>query len=108
MRKLTLTLCAAALAATAAGSSLACEGKHGGEQRGGRMFENMDVNGDGTITKEESQAHALEKFTKMDADADGKVTKEEAEAFHKARKEEWMKKRAEKAADVKEDKKEEN
>lgn len=78
-------------------------GEKDGHHKHGAMFEKMDANSDGVVSKDEFvQAHE-EKFNKMDADGNGEVSKEEAEA----KRAEWRKKMEEKRAEHKE-KKEEN
>ncbi len=62
---------------------------HGGKNRGEKMFEKHDTNGDGVISKEEFMAHAEERFGKMDKDGDGKVTKEEAREVREEMKKKW-------------------
>jgi Ca2+-binding EF-hand superfamily protein len=56
------------------------EGPHDKENRGAKMFEKQDANGDGVISEDEFLARAREHFATMDANKDGKVTKEESEA----------------------------
>lgn len=60
---------------------------------GDKMFEKIDTNKDGAISKAESQAFNDAKFTAMDANKDGKVTKEEAKAHFDAKRAEWKAKR---------------
>ena len=55
--------------------------------RGAKMFEKQDTNGDGVISKAEFLSHAEERFSKLDSDGNGEVTKEEAKAAHEAMKE---------------------
>jgi Ca2+-binding EF-hand superfamily protein len=78
----------------------------GGSHHKGRMFEKLDLNGDGVVTREEFNKAHEERFNKMDADSDGKVTKEEAqkaaEEWHAKMKEhrkERMDKRGDGSAD---------
>ena len=94
MKKLlTFTVCAMALAAAPAfaGNHEGMKKHHG--DKGAKMFEKHDIDGDGVITKEEALKNATERFEKMDADGDGSVTKEEARAAHEAMKEKWKEKR---------------
>jgi collagen type III alpha len=56
---------------------------HGGKCNG--MFEQMDVNKDGKITKVESAQAAAERFKKVDTNGDGAFTQEELRAAHEAR-----------------------
>ncbi len=53
--------------------------------KGGKIFEKHDTNGDGSISKDEFLTHATERFEKMDADGNGEVSKEEAKSAHKAK-----------------------
>jgi|GEM_PF-1933038 len=53
------------------------------ENRHGKMFEYMDANSDGMVTKDEFNAFGEKKFKKMDANGDGKVSAEEMKASHK-------------------------
>ncbi|WP_370177940.1 EF-hand domain-containing protein [Alteriqipengyuania sp.] len=59
-------------------------GKRGGHM-GGAMLARADSNGDGRLTLQEFQAHALERFDRADADKNGTVTAEERKAAHEAR-----------------------
>lgn len=68
--------------------------KHHGGKHKDKMFENLDANGDGAISKAEFLTNAEERFSKMDADGDGSITKEEGKAFHDAMKEKWKSKKA--------------
>lgn len=47
---------------------------HGKE---GMMFQNMDANGDGVVTKSEFKAFNNKRFKEMDANGDGKLTPED-------------------------------
>ena len=53
--------------------------------RGDKMFERVDTNKDGAISREESQAFHNARFSEMDSNSDGKVSKEEANAYHKSK-----------------------
>jgi len=59
-------------------------------QRGERMIQRLDVDGDGKVSQAEMLQRAAETFQRFDADGDGKVTKAEIDAkrkvFHDARK----------------------
>ncbi len=57
--------------------------------RGAKMFEKHDTDGDGVVTKEEALSHAEARFDKMDADGDGKLTKDEAKAAKEKMREKW-------------------
>lgn len=53
----------------------------------GKMFEAMDANGDGMVSKDEFVASHMKRFEKMDANTDGNVSKEEIEAYRAAKRE---------------------
>lgn len=58
----------------------------GGERRGrghGNKFAKLDVDGDGTISQAEAQAHPrfADRFAELDADKDGKLTQDEVAAM---------------------------
>ncbi len=57
-----------------------------------KMWKEMDANGDGSISKEESTAFGNKKFDERDTNHDGKVTREEWDAFHNAKMEEMKSK----------------
>lgn len=59
------------------------------------MWNELDANNDGFISKEESNAYSNKKFEEKDADKDGKVTKEEWEAHRKAKMEKMKEKHKE-------------
>ncbi len=48
-----------------------------------KMWETMDADKDGTVTKKEFEAAHMKKFDSMDANKDGKITKEEKMQAHK-------------------------
>jgi hypothetical protein len=56
------------------------------------MFDEMDTNHDGVISKEESTAFGARKFDERDANHDGKVTKAEWIAFNEAMAEKFKEK----------------
>jgi len=69
---------------------------HGDSDRGrkGSMFKQIDVDGDGAVSREEHEAAIArmaddrrERFNTMDSDGDGSVTRKEAAAARKHRKE---------------------
>lgn len=81
--KVSVFISTAMLAALAAAPVLADKGgKHG-------HFTKLDLNGDGSVTKQEFAAHHDAMFDKMDKNADGLLTKDEIRAMvkkrHKAR-----------------------
>ena len=91
MKKFLIATTALVFAGTAS-IAIAGDGHHDGKKRHHhmeKMFEKIDTNGDGVITKEESLAFHDKKFAKMDADSDGKVTKDEVKAYHEAKRAEY-------------------
>ena len=92
MKKLTLAA-ASALTLALAVPMIAQAGGH----KGGKHFEQMDTNGDGTITRAEVELQAIESFGKSDTNADGFLTQEELKAAHEAHRAEMKAKWAEKA-----------
>ena len=59
---------------------------HGGKKHGAgkkEMFQKMDQNKDGKISKEEWNAFHESRFTELDKNKDGSVTEEELAEFHK-------------------------
>jgi Ca2+-binding EF-hand superfamily protein len=65
-------------------STLAGVGVAAAQPGGGKHFERLDTNGDGTVTTAEFQAGALARWTEADANKDGKVTVDEFKAVHEA------------------------
>ena len=88
MRKSLIAVVSAMFIGGSAFSAMA--GNHGGDKHpeGGhhkhmdKMFDRMDSNSDGAVSKDEFISHAEKRFMKMDADNDGSVTKEEAKKHH--------------------------
>lgn len=76
---LTLAFSVPAFAGDVAGGP---DGKPGPRHHKGMMFEKLDTDGNGEVTKAEFQAFHDKKFAEMDADGNGVVTKAEAEAAH--------------------------
>ena len=60
----------------------------GGPSRGEERFQEMDINGDGEITRAEMAETRTEKFAEADANGDGLLSYDEGIAAHKARMEE--------------------
>ncbi len=60
-------------------------GGKGGKFAGGGMMARADADGDGRLTLQEFQSHALERFDRADANNDGTVTAAERKAAHDAR-----------------------
>lgn len=48
----------------------------------GHMFQMMDTDKDGKVSKQEWQAHHDKRFSELDADKDGFITQEEMKAHH--------------------------
>lgn len=69
------------------------DGAH--HQKGGMMFEKLDLNNNGEITREEFVAFHETKFTEIDKDASGVITPDEAEAAKAEWKEKMKERRAE-------------
>jgi hypothetical protein len=87
MKKLVaLTAVVLALGITGASAEDHGDGKGHGP-RGAKMFEKLDADGNGSVTKDEFMKAQEEHFAKMDANGDGSFTKEEAEAMHAKMKE---------------------
>lgn len=88
MKKLSILAVTALVAIGGATSSLACDKCKGKGEYKGKMFEMMDINKDGVITKAEALSKAEEKFDKTDTNGDGTITKEETKEHHKKMKKE--------------------
>jgi len=73
----------AALLATGVATMYTAEAGNKGAQRGAKMFDRVDTNGDGKITQDEFMARSAERFDMMDQDGNGEVTKEEAQKAYK-------------------------
>ena len=59
-------------------------------------FEELDANGDGSVTEAEMQAHRAAQFTAADTDGDGSLSRAELEAQMKSGKEDRMTRRLDK------------
>ena len=84
-RLITIALAAAlsgAAAMSASAGPMGGEGmaRHGGPAYMGRLFNRLDANHDGVVTREEAAGAPMPRFDRMDAKADGKVTAEEIDA----------------------------
>lgn len=93
MKKLMIaTVAGLALSHAAIAADMAPAGKDAkGPRHHGRMFEKMDTNSDGAVTKEEARTFHEKRFDEMDANKDGKVTKEETKAYFDKKREEHKK-----------------
>jgi hypothetical protein len=99
MKKLlALTAAVFALGITGASAEDHPPGPHG--KFGEKMFERLDVDKDGKVTKEEFLKAQEEHFAKMDANGDGAFTQEEAKAMKEKFREMRKEKEGEKAGDV--------
>ncbi len=69
-----------------ASAALAHNQGHGGGKgaRAERMFERMDTDQDGRVTREDARAYAADRFARMDANNDGQITKAERRDARKA------------------------
>jgi Ca2+-binding EF-hand superfamily protein len=79
MRKILLAAAGLAILASGAGLALAQQGpgSDGGRQFG--LFQ-ADANSDGTVTRQEFDAHRVARFATLDANHDGSLTREEMRA----------------------------
>lgn len=92
-RKSLLAVSLVVAASLSAGIAFADSGKEGKKGPGHHgMFERMDANGDGKITKDEARKMSEARFQKLDGNGDGAVTSEEAKAAHEKMRAEWAKK----------------
>ena len=66
-------------------TAAAAAGHRGGE----RLFNKLDANDDGVVTREEEAAMAARRFQKLDADGDGSITAEELKSKHRCKKRSW-------------------
>jgi len=56
--------------------------RHPRPPMGGPMFEKIDTDNDGSISRDEWMSHHAEMFSKIDKDGDGQITKSEMK-FHR-------------------------
>jgi hypothetical protein len=99
MKKLVaLTVVVLALGVTAASAEHHGDDKDHGP-RGAKMFEKLDADGNGSVTKDEFMKAQEAHFAEMDANGDGAFTKDEAEAIREKIKE-MRKQREETKADA--------
>ena len=87
MNKFVLTAAMAVSLGLVSGAAMAEH--HEGHDKGAKMMEKIDANGDGMVSRDEFLTKHEEKFNEMDADDDGNLTQEEMEAARKAMKEKW-------------------
>lgn len=83
MNKIILTLISVATVSVlgCAQNGMHHKGEH--KAKAHKMWQKMDANSDGSVTKDEFIKMHEEMFTKMDGNKDGKVTTEEMMAAHK-------------------------
>lgn len=65
------------------------------EKRAAERFKKSDMNGDGTLSKEEFLVRSEKRFNEIDADHDGKITPKEMKTHRQAKRAEHEKRRAE-------------
>ena len=80
-----LLLLGAAVLVFQATPVLADNHKGGHGNKGAKMFEKHDTNGDGAISEAEFLEHAKAKFSERDTNGDGSITMEEAKAAKEAK-----------------------
>ena len=98
MKNIKLSALIAALAVGVSLPVLAHADHHGGKGKKGMMFEMLDANADGNVTKAEVEAANAARFAEIDANSDGELTKDEMTAHREAKRAEWEAKRAERMA----------
>lgn len=86
MKKLTLVAASALTLALAVPVVAQAHGHMGG----GKHFEKLDTNADGTVARSEAEAAAALAFAEIDANRDGSITDAELKANHEARRAEKM------------------
>ncbi len=69
-------------------------GEHHGGPGGRHMFEDIDANHDGSISKDEWVAHGEKMFKDFDANHDGKISQDEMKAFEDMKRAQWEQRRA--------------
>ena len=67
---------------------------HGPGGPGFHMFEDIDTNHDGVISKDEWKAHGDKLFNDLDANHDGKITKDEMKAHRDMEHAKWEQEKA--------------
>lgn len=97
--KLVKLFALAALAVTVSGTAALADSHEGkGPHKGGKMFEKIDANKDGFISKDESRAFHDARFAEKDIDKDGKVSKDEMKAHHETMRAKFKEHKAKKEA----------
>lgn len=80
----------AAVAGVFSFSAVPVQADHHGEgKKGGKMFEKVDTNGDGVVSKEEFMSAHEKMFAKMDKNDDGSLSKEEMQEHRATMKDKW-------------------
>lgn len=105
--RLTLTAATLALACTAGATTAAAQPneRSAGDltraafaERAGKMFDKMDLTGDGRLDPADRAAHQAQRFGKLDADGNGEVSQAEMQAARDARKAKMAERRAQREA----------
>ncbi len=94
--KVILVSTLAALFVTSAGIAIAAKGPGGGPPSPDHMFERLDLNKDGEITREEADGAREARFKEADSNGDGLLSQEEMTAAREARSAERQQRRFEK------------
>jgi len=97
LRLFSVSLIAALALGAGVASADATKTKGDKAGRGHGMFQRLDVNKDGKVTKAEAKKVADERFAKLDANNDGAITEAEAKEFRESMRAEHQKKRGDKA-----------
>lgn len=91
MKKALFYMAAVALLISIAAPAMAERDGKGFPPHRGKLFERMDTDSDGTVTKEEFLKNAEKHFSELDTDNNGKITREEIEHHHEMMKEKFKK-----------------
>src|SRR5690606_42091053 len=87
------TILASSFALTLAVTSIAAAGNHGhGKDRGALMFDRLDTNKDGVVSREEAKNVGDERFSRRDSNKDGAITEAEVKGAHEQRRGAWTNK----------------
>lgn len=97
MTKLKIPAFIAALALGVSVPIVAQADHHGGKRGKGMMFEKLDANGDGGVTKAEVEAATAARFADIDVNGDGGLTQAEMAAHHEAKRAEREARHAQRA-----------
>ena len=69
------------------------------DARGAKMWQQLDVNGDGVVDEADHKIHAAERFAKADTDGNGELTQAEMKAAREAQRAERAERRGERRAE---------